>query len=795
MMMYAKLQKIILAALVMSGSFLAAYDWKPIGDLVIGDYAFNNGPVYADGDRIIDTTLANYDGASRTRLKTEQLRKTLESKIQKRQLEETRQLSNKDRCAEGAWEDYLTCDGDDPRSPTPSGNGGFNATPTDGVLNIYGTLNGVPGGVICPLKIDGDVLLSAITNNITVNLMTDVIFEPYLDPTSPSSDGLGGTHTGNSYSQLQFYAERGRQIVINIDHDLTFRGITIGPPGPGAVVDDLYLSFVGPGQTIFKMADGTTIKFDGDLDSTQRVDLLSQSPCTYTLPGISHNAGGTKVYIVMDQTKADIDSGINKVIFQRKTYANESKRVMIYVGHNSLITYVSDDPTGIAHKTNPAIGGYGSLAFDVSNQGSGRMVFFIRGTKSFGWEQVDGSGDPLYTSDEADYYKVVGTCPFNDGSMIVAGNWINSYAIADIRSTINYSVPAGGQALFNVIDNVAYANRPTGVPYNPGPSDRRGLLVINDVDTMSKLASDPYRDYYRTSSGAGIDRASDMHHLSDEGTGEVLFSPRNEPDDSIIDMTFFEKPIEKPRQSVAAGSNDLREKLNKIRNNKKKELLRSGFDEGVRTGPTIYGHDWSYSNGVLTHGENLKNTRFGFIVGINGSLRVNHGTVFDYAAGSINSIDWLAQNDNQNYSGSNKSCKILKGRNPSGLILDGLDVGLFNAGISSFVAANPFIQLNPSHPEILLYGDGAVMLRQCGDSDLGYLVNFWQLESRGRRAMNLLRSLSPTGDSRLKNSVPLWYCLAESEIDIEANPELLKTRTAFTNPLNIEGYYIICTYA
>lgn len=753
--------KLFLAGLVVQVSImLEAYNWKPVGDLVIDRYAYNNGtpsPVYADGDRLTDTTYMRYDGGTRKGLRARQLSNLLTRKIEQRK---HHQHSPDNRCCDGgSWDNYLV-DKDQLKSPTPGDNQGFNATPSDSVLYVYGTLNGDPGAAQCPLKIDGDIVLSAITTDMLVKLMTDVTIEPYLDPTSPTHDGLGGTHTGKPYSHLQFYAEVGKKITVEVNHDLTFRGITIGTPGPGAVPDDLIVTFVGRGQTIFQLVDGTAVKFEGDIDETQRVSLLGAAACSYSLPGVSYNAAGTKVYIAMDQTQQDIDLGINKVVFQRKKYTFEDNRVLVAIGPNSIITFVSSDPTGLAHVANPDIGGFGALAFDVSNMGTGRMVLYISGTKQFGWQLLDSGGHQLYTSTNPLFYKIASVAPFNDGALVVAGHRVASYSVADMRSTINYSVPAGGRAYCSIIDNVAYARRPNPSTYDP---DIRGLLVINDVDTVSKLAADPYLDYYRTSAGSGIDRS---HELLDDGDEYEDDDEEEYGESEVLDELLEEHnlPIIAPKKLNAQHDErlSLRERMDKIRQNKDKELFR---DVAMRPSTPVYGHDWSYSSGVLEPGEWLKNRRFGCIVGVNGSLRINDRTFMDYVAGSINGMDWLAQNDLQNFDGAGgQSCSILKKRNPSALIFDGLDVGLFldrPTPVSQFEAANPLTQVNPVHAQVELYGSAGISMRQCADSALGYIPNFWQVASRGTRAADLLRAYSKTADKRLQSSLAIADLLKE----------------------------------
>lgn len=663
-MIHKRLKALLFSAgLIVSPLSIMAVDWVPVGDCVREvngiKYAYTkssfNEPCqnYTGGDRISDTDLFRNSKSTTTR---EALHR----------------------------------------------NTSFTATTSTKTLNIYGKLNSF--GAACPLKVDGDVLLTAEAADMTVNIASSVVIMPYVDPTGDDF-GQNGSNTGLGYAQIYFKAGENRTITVNVEHDLEFRGRTLGvttlkksglesklktltrTSGEGeSACDnqealDMILTFAGKGKTIFKMADGTTVSFLGDMDTCNPVKICEGG----TIDGVSNKAGGTKVYVTMEQTQDDIACFKDKVTFQRSSldstnsYGNDS-RVGIVIGHNSIFTFLSTDATGVAHEADSSVGNFASVAFDPSNNGQGRMALFILGAYTFGFDT-----DTFTTSDPG-YLAINEKYPFNEGSFIVAGHRVRNFTPAGIRTKLNYSEPAGGQAIVRVTDDLFYANRDTSVAYDP--QKRRGLLVINDCQSVSKRASDPYLDFL------------------------------NSPD--VLSRSLKKEAPTKMIKGRAAVS--------------KKHVTKdccdftsSSFDcfaqeEG---GPKyLYGYDWSYSKGLNIPGASYtRNVRNGFVVGINGVLDVNHNCFLDYVAGSINQADLLAVND---YTNNNVDAKkLIKGKNPAALVIDGLDTTLYVQGLSSFEAGNPLLRDRPINARINLRGDATLLMRAAGSSSVGYMYNFW----------------------------------------------------------------------
>lgn len=648
-------------------------------------------------------------------------------------------------------------------------NSSFASTAEDCVLDIYGTLrdpasadadgDGVPDDeildtdgnpIFASLKIDGDVRLDARLCNgcdMTININTDVAIEPYTNSAGVTqiegaTTGVFAGSDGLCYSQVYFNAEAGRSICVNVDNNLEFRGRTVDPATEDFT--DMIVTFNGPGRVFFKLADGTGVFFNGQIDDT--TPILVDIDGTETLPLALNESGeeaescvfnasaaGTKVYITMDQTAAQVACDQNKVTFMRKRRSDEvtlvdcecpacpgvkspkaakttkgvkaasaktragvtvtcpeecgdcpcecvckpccpttapcdvkpEQRVLIYVGHNSLITYLSDNLTGLPDTSGCfCTGGYGSIGFDPSNTdnaeagivGSGRMVLMIKGAYDISFAQDETEG------------TLVARYPFNDGAVVIAGHFAecdktdpDGFTPELVRTTVDYSSPAGIQAIFAICDIVcsdAYKCRTA--------ADRRGLLVINDVANHGKLACDPYWDLYQ------------------------------EPFDPVTGQGCI--------GALYAYSNP-------------NKFTKDPFDCGGETNvfPPI-----------------PLNVRRGFVLGVNGLMDICHDLFLDYVAGSCNKVDDLA-------ACCYDPCSI-KERNPSALIVDGLDPRLFckpgcgtlftgnpyTCATSEFEAGNPFTQGDAvRQATINLRGNAATYLRSSVSSVDCYMFNFW----------------------------------------------------------------------
>jgi hypothetical protein len=535
--------------------------------------------------------------------------------------------------------DYVAYD-----APSVNYNNPFTATALNPTLNVYGTLwsnyPSVPGSaqqldalgnpIPCSLKVNGNVVLDATGNDMTINIVEDVVLEPYFDVVNTLTTGTPLAEAG--VSQIYFKTATGTTITVNVLHNLEFRGktvvTTLGEETDTITGQDLLVTFAGPGQVKFVMANGTFVKFNGQIDYSAPYVTVGDTEYPF-IDQPSHEAGGTRVFICMDQDN-ETDT---KVLFQRDTSipGADSQRLLIEVGPNSFITYLSTDATGAT--------GYGAVNFDAGNAGTGRMVFFLRGAY---WYDVITS-------------KLV-KFPFNDGSVMIAGHYvandfepetISGYTngvVAPIAPLYDLTIPAGTKAHMRVISTDGDLVDPT--TYSVDEDTRRGLLVVSDVANHGKLMSDPYWDLYNNILGA-------------------------------------------------------------------------------------WGYAWAPSNAA----NQLNNVRKGFILGVNGQMDIENWTFVDYVAGSSNTVDALAWHDFERSRVVPTKC-VLKDRNPSALIVDGLDVALFVDGnpsradvVSPFIIADPYTQIPPDNipsvATINVAGNGTLYLRSSVESNYDYLYSLF----------------------------------------------------------------------
>ncbi len=340
----------------------------------------------------------------------------------------------------------------------------------------------LPSGYI---TVDGNDIFGVTANSllrIAVNAAGTRI-----QPSLPSS-GLG-------YGTLSLWADRGGKITVDVLGDLTFTGTNSNAAGTSK--NDLTLTFSGQGVVQFNITNLKSVVFTG-----QYFDGVSYQET-------NDNAGaGVHAYIVMDQTNLDaVEAGVNKVVFARTLYANWDATniltqgdVNVRINHNSFITYVSDNKTGLDPASSQGITAgetkalrYGSLAFDVSNPGVGRMLLWLKGTAT----------PSLY----------------RDGSLNVQGYLLGNGTggVGDIthpndfRLNVQFNQAAGAQAIFRVTDEKAFtytdysftlttaqaayllggdgiARDSSNVP------NSRGLVIINTCNSEPAFAADPYDD-------------------------------------------------------------------------------------------------------------------------------------------------------------------------------------------------------------------------------------------------------------------------------------------------------------
>lgn len=330
-------------------------------------------------------------------------------------------------------------------------NAGTPGSVWDDTLNLQGTI-----------VIESDVYIGAHLQDTIVNVTSDDV------KLVPQSNA-----TQTAFGHLIFFAESGKKITVNCDYDLMFAGVY------AENTTDFIVTFSGAGSTEFILSDHNVAN-DGTANSMHGATVTFTGYSTGAVLSPIRSAG-TRVYITMDQPESQaVDNGVNKVLFRWKDTVIDAKNpspgyvethpnnvVGVVVGMGSFITYLSANKTGTNEIADSPRNGLGSLAFDPTHRGQGRMFLGLN-------RDENRAGN------------------FHDGGVTVCGHYVGSFSEPAIRTDVRLNVTAGRRAIFRVIDGVDYDN--AGTDYDPVDADRRGLLIINQNTTCQQLAADPYQE-------------------------------------------------------------------------------------------------------------------------------------------------------------------------------------------------------------------------------------------------------------------------------------------------------------
>jgi len=359
--------------------------------------------------------------------------------------------------------------------------------------------------------------------------------------------------SGSNYSHLILYADECSRIFFQIDNDLIFTGSNYDDSH--ADNRELMLTFSGQGQTMFHLSSGKQVGFEGFFGDGEDNGWSSYYD-DYTKTG-----SGVMAYITMDQTyEQAIKNGYNKVVFERfYTYdagaeasgsvTSTRDSVKVSVGKNSFITYLSQGADGLFDCSGTQTG-YGSLAFDPSCYGRGRMLLHLKGS---------------YTCDSLGNITGISN-GYNDGAIVVSGHYVADYTTAaGIRTGVQLNQPAGVEAIFRIIDEQAWANTTyykdsgedltyasgfgepilNGGAYSGQPS-RSGLLVLNENKSIPPFAADPfknnewYNEYYYATKNLGSTPIRPGFILGVNGSMELF---HNTFLDYVSGSTMMTKPF------------------------------------------------------------------------------------------------------------------------------------------------------------------------------------------------------------------------------------------------------------
>jgi hypothetical protein len=560
------------------------------------------------------------------------------------------------------------------------------------------------------ITISRDVYIIAYQRDIEVNVQADTTIVPATDETSPPQPG-GGGNDGKAWGHLIFFAagpsELGqgpdvrRTIIVNVDYDLTFQGVM-------TYSTDLIVTFSGQGVVIFKLRDdhstggmnrGVIVSFTGNCG----FGPISEGGSPEQDAAQSFGRGGTRVYILMDQDKDQVmNRGVNKVVFQRVSYDGTNVAGLypyrgqptgVVVGPASFITYLSTNPTGKVNAQNPlgaqesqevwSNGDYGTLAFDPTHAGAGRLYLEIQGDPA---SQIVGV-----------YERINGNYNFQDGAVIVCGNYVPDFSEPAIREWAFLNAHAGRRAIFRVIDNLAF-ERGTMGPYDPKLEAQRGLLVINKNTTVPALAADPYQSYLNfISTSHGFGPYSGAGH------------PNNHPEyyGESSDRWYWARDYSYYRAPYCWWAYPCCWPRNPY------------WDGGSNGYPAAF------------------NTRTGFVLGANGWMDIYHATFFDHVACNYGELQYFAVEDNAwasayDYTAWDPGWYTFKWRNPAAFCVDGLnyydnfnDYQYYYWGLTEGAEgtiyndpAGTYFPHDPTlHAHIHCYGNGSLYFRCAAAND------------------------------------------------------------------------------
>lgn len=296
---------------------------------------------------------------------------------------------------------------------------------------------------------------------------SDVVIEPFIDSGSSGDP-----------AHIIFNPPFGKEITVNVLSNLKLQGRGKNS-GASVAPSELFFTVRGSGTVRFRLPSGN--------------DIILQSPEGAEEDG---KQAGVSWNILMDQTKADaIDLHNSQLIFEKWSYTSDyylgtdsvntdtGMHSKIIIGNNSYIGFISENTEGISESNYP---GYGSLCFDPSNAGKGRLVLEI--LKSNGEYFTDG-GFNIYGNRVKPAYQ-------NQ----VDNNYIRSKRTLGVDSYgVSYNERAGIRAIMRITGDVAFRDLVSSQT-NPlerdainwharGADDRRGLVILNHNASFPVLAS------------------------------------------------------------------------------------------------------------------------------------------------------------------------------------------------------------------------------------------------------------------------------------------------------------------
>jgi len=255
-------------------------------------------------------------------------------------------------------------------------------------------------------------------------------------------------------------------IEVQVLNDLTFQGNSTKP---------LFVGVRGKGKVKFRLPWGRVLVFSSTDSSTP----------------------GAHLRILMEQNLIQMQTS-SQLSFESWAYASDEvvntdpdAHTLIIMGQNSSCGFISQHKSGLVDESGALDYGYGSICFDPSNSGRGRMVL-----------RINAGDTPV---------------DFTDGSFMIYGSYVEGTGLtstevltADMRTNVVHKYRAGLGATMRIDNAIGLAAAGEDAEaYITDSAYARGLVVINHNRSFPLLAN----NYDQTT--AGLDHEEEYTGLTD----------------------------------------------------------------------------------------------------------------------------------------------------------------------------------------------------------------------------------------------------------------------------------------
>ncbi len=316
--------------------------------------------------------------------------------------------------------------------------------------------------------------------------------------------------TISDYSQLIFNVAQGKLILVNVYSDLLFRSAdalagydpedvdSTGAPIP------LFITVRGKGSVVFRLPSGKTVSFGPPSPGHGGNDEIDADSPLSTV--------GVSVQIYMEQGHVDVYGNESlkprsQLVFEKWSYSADDINTDLALdtwinwGQRSSFVFISDNGQGVLEYWNDTDGngvldvgelvvqpGYGSIAFDPSNSGSGRLILQLSRGQALAGNDFTDAGFNIYGA------LLVPAVPSSTRQKASIFN-------SDFRTSVYFNQRAGLKAVMRIVDDVARYELVESEPDDDiralkegqwlarTVSARRGLVVINHNNSIPHFAN------------------------------------------------------------------------------------------------------------------------------------------------------------------------------------------------------------------------------------------------------------------------------------------------------------------